>query len=105
MRPLFRIDAGAYRQDQPGATGADHRHPGDPGVCPGHPRAASGSREANDELTDVALRVGRLMAFMFPMVMLVINVSSVAVLWFGSMRIDSGELQIGALTAFLPTSC
>ena len=38
---------------------------------------------ANDELTDVSLRVGRLMALMFPTVMLVVNVSSVAVLWFG----------------------
>jgi ATP-binding cassette subfamily B protein len=41
------------------------------------------------------------MALMFPTVMLVINVSSVAVLWFGGHRIDSGDMQIGALTAFL----
>ena len=57
--------------------------------------------EANDELTDVSLRRGRLMALMFPTVMLVVNVSSVAVLWFGAHRIDSGGMQIGALTAFL----
>jgi ATP-binding cassette, subfamily B, multidrug efflux pump len=56
---------------------------------------------ANAELTDTALRVGRLMALMFPTVMLVMNVSSVAVLWFGSLRIDAGEMQIGSLTAFL----
>ncbi|MFI9325957.1 ABC transporter ATP-binding protein [Kitasatospora sp. NPDC052868] len=56
---------------------------------------------ANGDLTDVSLRVGRLMAFMFPTVMLVVNVSSVAVLWFGAHRIDSGGMQIGALTAFL----
>jgi ATP-binding cassette subfamily B protein len=56
---------------------------------------------ANDDLMDVSLRVGKLMAFMFPTVMLVVNVSSVAVLWFGGMRVDSGELQVGALTAFL----
>ncbi|MFN8158223.1 MAG: ABC transporter ATP-binding protein [Candidatus Nanopelagicales bacterium] len=56
---------------------------------------------ANEELTDTALRVGRLMALMFPTVMLVMNVSSVAVLWFGSLRIDAGEMQIGSLTAFL----
>jgi ATP-binding cassette, subfamily B, multidrug efflux pump len=56
---------------------------------------------ANDELFDVSLGVGRLMAIMFPMVMLVVNVSSVAVLWFGGHRIDSGGMQIGALTAFL----
>jgi ATP-binding cassette subfamily B multidrug efflux pump len=56
---------------------------------------------ANTELTDVSLAVGRLMAFMFPIVMLVINLSSVAVLWFGADRIASGEMQIGALTAFI----
>jgi ATP-binding cassette subfamily B multidrug efflux pump len=56
---------------------------------------------ANDELTETALKTGRLFALMFPMVMLVLNVSSVAVLWFGAYRIESGELQIGSLTAFL----
>ncbi len=56
---------------------------------------------ANDDLTTTAWRVGRLMAFMFPTVMLVFNVSSVAVLWFGALRIDAGQMQIGALTAFL----
>ena len=56
---------------------------------------------ANEELTDVSLRAGRLMALMFPTVMLIVNVSSVAVLWFGAHRIDSGAMQIGALTAFL----
>jgi ATP-binding cassette subfamily B protein len=58
-------------------------------------------RAANDDLTDVGLRVGRLMALMFPLVMLVVNLSSVAVMWFGAHRIDSGGMQIGALTAFL----
>jgi ATP-binding cassette, subfamily B, multidrug efflux pump len=56
---------------------------------------------ANAELRDVSLAVGRLMALMGPTVMLVINVSSVAVLWFGGHRIASGGMQIGALTAFL----
>ncbi|MFI8457776.1 ABC transporter ATP-binding protein [Kitasatospora sp. NPDC085464] len=56
---------------------------------------------ANEDLTDVARHVGRLMSVMFPAVMLVVNVSSVAVLWFGAHRIDSGDMQIGALTAFL----
>ena len=56
---------------------------------------------ANAQLTDTALRVGRLMAFMFPVVMLVLNTSSVAVLWFGAHRINDGEMQIGSLTAFL----
>ncbi len=56
---------------------------------------------ANTELLDVSLAIGRLMAFMFPGVMLVVNVSSVAVIWFGGHRIDSGDMQIGALTAFI----
>jgi ATP-binding cassette subfamily B multidrug efflux pump len=58
-------------------------------------------RTANRDLTDVSLRVGKLMALMFPVVLLVVNLSSVAVLWFGAHRIDSGGMQIGALTAFL----
>ncbi|MGA5870482.1 ABC transporter ATP-binding protein [Streptomyces cinereoruber] len=58
-------------------------------------------RGANAELTDVSLATGRLMALMFPTVMTVVNVSSVAVVWFGAHRIDSGDMQIGALTAFL----
>jgi ATP-binding cassette subfamily B multidrug efflux pump len=56
---------------------------------------------ANAELTATALRAGRLMAMIFPVVMLVLNGSSVAVLWFGASRVDSGTIQIGALTAFL----
>ncbi|MFP1627266.1 ABC transporter ATP-binding protein [Streptomyces sp. 5K101] len=58
-------------------------------------------RGANDELTDVSMSTGRLMALMFPTVMTVVNVSSIAVVWFGAHRIDSGAIQIGALTAFL----
>jgi ATP-binding cassette, subfamily B, multidrug efflux pump len=56
---------------------------------------------ANTDVTDVATSAGRLQALIFPIVMLVLNVSSVAVLWFGAGRIDAGEMQIGALTAFL----
>jgi len=56
---------------------------------------------ANGELTDVSLSTGRLMALMFPTVMTVVNLSSIAVLWFGAHRIDSGGMEIGALTAFL----
>jgi len=56
---------------------------------------------ANADLTDVAIRVGRLMALMFPVVMFVLNASSVAVIWFGGQRIDAGQMQIGSLTAFL----
>ena len=57
--------------------------------------------EANTELTDVAVHVGRWMAAMFPLVMLILNVSSVAVLWFGGQRVDAGLMQVGSLTAFL----
>ncbi len=58
-------------------------------------------KDANRRLTDTALRVGRLQALIFPTVMLILNVSSVAVLWFGAHRVDDGEMQVGALTAFL----
>ena len=60
-------------------------------------RFASG----NAELTDSAVRAGRLMALMFPTVMLVFNTSSVAVLWFGAHRVAAGQIQIGSLIAFL----
>jgi ATP-binding cassette, subfamily B, multidrug efflux pump len=56
---------------------------------------------ANDELTETATKAGRLFALMFPVVMLVLNVSSVAVLWFGSYRIEDQSLQVGSLIAFL----
>ncbi len=56
---------------------------------------------ANEELTDVAVRAGRWMATMFPLAMLVVNVSSVGVVWFGGQRVDSGQMEVGALTAFL----
>ena len=58
-------------------------------------------RTANDELTQVSLAVSKLMALMFPVVLLVVNLSTVAVLWFGAGRIEAGDMQIGALTAFL----
>ncbi|NUW40215.1 ABC transporter ATP-binding protein [Nonomuraea rhodomycinica] len=56
---------------------------------------------ANERLTDVSLRVGRLMALMFPSVMLVVNLSSVAVVWFGGHRIADGTMEVGALTAVI----
>ncbi|GAB3706357.1 ABC transporter ATP-binding protein [Mariniluteicoccus flavus] len=56
---------------------------------------------ANADLTATATSVGRLMATMFPLVMFILNASSVAVLWFGAQRIASGQLQVGQLTAFL----
>jgi ATP-binding cassette subfamily B protein len=56
---------------------------------------------ANTDVTEVALSSGRLMALMFPIVMLVLNVSSVAVIWFGAVRIQDGSMQVGTLIAFL----
>lgn len=56
---------------------------------------------ANRQLTDVATAAGRLFALIFPIVMLIVNVATVAVLWFGAQRVDAGQMQIGALTAFI----
>ncbi|MGZ4448597.1 MAG: ABC transporter ATP-binding protein [Nocardioides sp.] len=56
---------------------------------------------ANEDLTLVAVRAGRWLATMFPTVMLILNVSSVAVLWFGGHRVEAGTMQVGQLTAFL----
>jgi ATP-binding cassette subfamily B multidrug efflux pump len=57
--------------------------------------------EANRSVTETAVRAGRWFAVMFPFVMLVLNVSGVAVIWFGAARIAAGTLQVGALVAFL----
>jgi ATP-binding cassette subfamily B protein len=57
--------------------------------------------ESNQAVYEVSMGVGRLMSMMFPAVMLVFNASSVAVMWFGGHRVNSGHMQIGALTAFL----
>ncbi|HYN30082.1 MAG TPA: ABC transporter ATP-binding protein [Dermatophilaceae bacterium] len=57
--------------------------------------------QANRTYTGSAVAVGRLMAMAFPVVMLILNASTVGVMWFGARRVDSGEMQIGALTAFM----
>jgi ATP-binding cassette subfamily B protein len=58
-------------------------------------------RVANTELSGVALSAGRLIALVQPLVLLFVNLSSFAILWFGADRITGGEMQIGALTAYL----
>lgn len=58
-------------------------------------------RKSNADLTDMSLKTGNLLALMFPVVMTTVNLSSIAVVWFGAHRIDSGGMQIGDLTAFL----
>jgi len=65
------------------------------------PRERQRFADANDGLTDVSIRAGRWMATMFPLVMLVVNISSVAVIWYGGHRVDAGLMQVGSLTAFL----
>jgi ATP-binding cassette subfamily B multidrug efflux pump len=57
--------------------------------------------KANADLTDTALRAGRLMALLFPSIVLILNASSAAVLWVGAVRISAGQTQIGDVTAFL----
>ncbi|KUI08613.1 ABC transporter ATP-binding protein [Mycolicibacterium acapulense] len=57
--------------------------------------------EANHALADTALEAGRWQALMLPTTTLVINVSSVALIWFGGLRIDAGQMQVGSLIAFL----
>lgn len=57
--------------------------------------------EVNTGLTDASLTAGRLLAYMFPIVMLVLNFSSIGAIWFGGARIDAGDMQIGALIAFI----
>lgn len=56
---------------------------------------------SNATLTDTALAVGRLQAMIFPIVTIILNASTVAVLWFGAARVESGQMQVGALTAFM----
>ena len=56
---------------------------------------------ANQDVYSVTLRASRLMVLLFPIAMFMVNVSSVAVIWFGAFRIDSGDIQIGQMTAFL----
>jgi ATP-binding cassette subfamily B protein len=65
------------------------------------PQEVQRFRTVNDELTATSLVAGRLMALMFPIVMLVINCSNSAVVWFGANRIAHGQMTIGSLIAFL----
>lgn len=57
--------------------------------------------KANHDVTDIAIRVNQLIATMMPVMMLMINLSTVAIVWFGSERVGSGHLQIGAMFAFM----
>ncbi|MBC2931606.1 ABC transporter ATP-binding protein [Nocardioides sp. zg-1228] len=57
--------------------------------------------DANAQLTEVAIRAGRWQAAMFPTVMIVANVATVGVLWFGGHRVEAGQMEVGALTAYI----
>ncbi|MBO9130682.1 ABC transporter ATP-binding protein [Bacillus sp. 165] len=57
--------------------------------------------KANYDLMDVSIKVNKIMAFMMPMMMLILNLTTVGVLWFGGIRIDTGHMQIGDLMAFM----
>jgi len=65
------------------------------------PTEAARFDKANHEVADTATRVGRRMMTMFPSVFAVMNLSTVAVVWFGAFRIASGDLQVGQLTAYI----
>ncbi len=65
------------------------------------PQESARFGEANANVTESAYKAGMYMAAMFPAVLLIMNLGSVAVLWFGAPRIESGEMGVGALTAFL----
>lgn len=57
--------------------------------------------EANKDLTAVSLKIGSLFVLMFPVIGMILHLSTAAVLWFGGQRVESGDMQVGALTAFL----
>ncbi len=57
--------------------------------------------QANQELTDVTIRVFKLFALVIPMLFLIMNLSIVAIMWFGGQRVDSGAMPIGNLFAFI----
>ncbi|MEO8285156.1 MAG: ABC transporter ATP-binding protein [Chloroflexota bacterium] len=56
---------------------------------------------ANRDLTNTAIKVNRLMALLMPVVMILMNLTSIAIIWFGGIRIDNGDMQVGSLMAFL----
>lgn len=57
--------------------------------------------KANYDLYDLVIKTGRLMSLLFPIFMVIVNMSVIAIMWFGGIRIDNGEMEIGAITAFI----
>ncbi|WP_018395213.1 ABC transporter ATP-binding protein [Bacillus sp. 37MA] len=58
-------------------------------------------QQANKELTDISIKVNKVMAFMMPVMMLIMNLTVVGIIWFGGIRIDNGGMQIGDLMAYI----
>ncbi len=99
--PALPGDAGQDRPDQPGdARDAGRRSASSAPSC-GRTTRSAASTTANLDLIDTALRVNRLFAITIPALMAIINLSTVAIIWFGAFRVDSGDMPIGNLTAFL----
>ena len=65
------------------------------------PQEVARFQEANQDVTQTALRGGRLMSLMFPTATFIVNLSCVAVVWFGSNRIAAGQMKLGPMVAFL----
>ncbi|ABM10124.1 MULTISPECIES: ABC transporter ATP-binding protein [Micrococcaceae] len=65
------------------------------------PHEAKRFGDANEDLTAVSVKIGNLFVLMFPAIGMILHLSTAAVLWFGGQRVDSGDMQVGALTAFL----
>ncbi len=65
------------------------------------PHEARRFGDANEDLTAVSVKIGNLFVLMFPAIGMILHLSTAAVLWFGGQRVDSGDMQVGALTAFL----
>ena len=57
--------------------------------------------QANTELMENAIKINKLMAALMPAMMLIMNLALIAIIWFGSIRIDHGNMQIGSLMAFI----
>lgn len=57
--------------------------------------------KANKDITQLSLKIGQLFVLMFPLITVILNVATGAVLWFGGQRVDAGLVDVGGLTAFL----
>ncbi|EKQ51676.1 MULTISPECIES: ABC transporter ATP-binding protein [unclassified Clostridium] len=57
--------------------------------------------DANIDLMNNAIKVNKIMAFLMPVMMLIMNVTTITIIWFGATRIDAGNMQVGSLIAFI----